>query len=53
MKTNDFMLECRKSKRRTEKDRRVNPYLHSEPDERKRERRIVEDGRKEWGKTCY
>ncbi len=53
MKINYLVLERRKSKQRTEKDRRVNPYLHTEPDERKRERRIVEDGRKEWGKTCY
>ena len=45
MKTNYLVLECRKSKRRTEKDRRVNPYLYSEPDERKRERRGGKDRR--------
>ena len=37
MKINNLVLERRKSKRRTEEDRRVNPYLHSEPDERKKE----------------
>ncbi len=45
MKTNYLVLERRKSKRRTEKDRRENPYLHSEPDERKKERRDERDRR--------
>ncbi len=45
MKTNYLVLERRESKRRTEEDRRVNPYLHSEPDERKRERRDCKDRR--------
>ncbi len=45
MKTNYLVLERRKSKRRAETDRRVNPYLHSEPDERKKERRDDKDRR--------
>ncbi len=45
MKTNYLVLERRKSMRRVEKDRRVNPYLHSEPDERKKERRNGKDRR--------
>ncbi len=45
MKTNYLVLERRKSKQRTEIDRRVNPYLHSEPDERKKERRNGKDRR--------
>jgi hypothetical protein len=39
MKTNDAEAKRRKSKRRCEKNRRVNPFLYSEPDERKKERR--------------
>ncbi len=45
MKTNYLVLERRKSKQRTEKDRRVNPYLRTEPDERKKEKRDVKDRR--------
>lgn len=45
MKTNYLVLERRKSIRRTERDRRENPYLHSDPDERKRERRYGKDRR--------
>lgn len=47
MKTNYLVLERRKSKRRAVEDRRVNPYLHTDPDERKRERRDGKDRRME------
>ncbi len=43
MKTNYLVLERRKSKRRAEKDRRVNPHLLSAADELKKERRDVKD----------
>ena len=45
MKTNYLVLERRKLKRRVETGRRVNPYLLSEPDERKKERRDGKDRR--------
>ena len=47
MKTNYLVLERRESKRRTEEDRRVNPYLHTYPEERKKERRDDKDRRME------
>ncbi len=45
MKGNYMEHERRKAERRNVKDRRINPYIHSTPDERKVERRDSKDRR--------
>lgn len=46
MKTADTGHVHRKTERRSEKDRRVNPYIHSIPDLRDKKRRRTVDRRK-------
>ncbi len=46
MKTADTEYVHRKTERRSGKDRRVNPYIHSTPDLRDKKRRRTLDRRK-------